>query len=624
MRLRRLAFAIAAAAGLGLAGSARAQLVKEFTAPVADSEPSGITLGPDGNMWFTAFAAHEIVRITPDGVMTEFPTGPGTAAGEITVGPDGKFWFTDAGTGKIGRMTTAGVVDEFPVLSANPGVVGIVTGSDANLWFVEGNANKIGRITTEGVVTEYPVPTDGVPLEIAAAPDGLWFTEFTAGKIGRITTSGTFTEFPVPTPASQPQGITLGPDGNMWFTETDTNKVATITAGGTITEFPIRTPTQNNIAITTGPDGALWFTPSTSNRIGRITTDGKATDVLIATPNAGISAIAAGPNGTVWFTEVFSNKVGRISLALTAQPMDVDAHSVTGSSSNVNGVLEPGESVEVSPAWKNTTIASQAFSGAATALTGPAGGVYTIDDGAAAYGSVAPGATGNCHDATGDCYRVTISGTRTVPHWDAELTETIGGQYFTRTIHVGNSFTDVPTTNLFYAYIENLFHSGATGGCGTGIYCPSGTVTRAQMAVFLLKGKFGPNHVPPPATGTVFLDVHIGDFAADWIEELYGLGITNGCGGGNYCPSQPVTRAQMAVFLLKAEYGSGYMPPNCIGVFGDVPCPGSNFAPWVEELAAEGITAGCGGGNYCPNDPNIRGQMAVFLVKVYGMSTYGP
>ena len=52
MRLRRLAFVIAAAAGLGLAGSARAQLVKEFTAPVADSEPGSFTLGPDGNMWF--------------------------------------------------------------------------------------------------------------------------------------------------------------------------------------------------------------------------------------------------------------------------------------------------------------------------------------------------------------------------------------------------------------------------------------------------------------------------------------------------------------------------------------------------------------------------------------------
>ena len=152
------------------------------------------------------------------------------------------------------------------------------------------------------------------------------------------------------------------------------NKVGRITPDGTITEFSIRTPTMNNIGITTGPDGALWFTPSTSNRIGRITTDGKATDILIATPNAGIDLVAAGPNGTLWFSEIFANKVGRISLALTAQPMDVDAHSVTGSSSNVNGVLEPGESVEVSPAWKNTTIASQAFSGAATALTGAAGG----------------------------------------------------------------------------------------------------------------------------------------------------------------------------------------------------------------------------------------------------------
>jgi hypothetical protein len=40
-----------------------------------------------------------------------------------------------------------------------------------------------------------------------------------------------------------------------------------------------------------------------------------------------------------------------------------------------------------------------------------------------------------------------------------------------------------------------------------------------------------------------------------------------------------------------------------------VPCP-SIFAAWVEQLLAEGITAGCGGGNFCPNDPNIRGQMA--------------
>jgi hypothetical protein len=65
------------------------------------------------------------------------------------------------------------------------------------------------------------------------------------------------------------------------------------------------------------------------------------------------------------------------------------------------------------------------------------------------------------------------------------------------------------------------------------------------------------------------------------------------------------------------------VPPNCLGVFGDVACP-STFADWIEQLAAEGITAGCGGGNYCPDDPNIRGQMAVFLVKIFGLPLYGP
>jgi len=143
------------------------------------------------------------------------------------------------------------------------------------------------------------------------------------------------------------------------------------------------------------------------------------------------------------------------------------------------------------------------------------------------------------------------------------------------------------------------------------------------MAVFLLKGKFGAAHVPPPATGTVFADVPASNPFAPWIEELHGFQITAGCGNGNYCPNNPVTRAQMAVFVLKAEHGSAYAPPACTGVFADVPCP-STFADWVEQLAAEGVTAGCGGGNYCPNDPNIRGQMAVFLVKAYGLHLDGP
>ena len=79
----------------------------------------------------------------------------------------------------------------------------------------------------------------------------------------------------------------------------------------------------------------------------------------------------------------------------------------------------------------------------------------------------------------------------------------------------------------------------------------------------------------------------------------------------------------MSAFLLKAKYGSGYVPPNCTGVFSDVACP-SLFANWIEELYAENITGGCGAGIYCPNNPNTRGQMAVFLVKTFGLLLYGP
>jgi hypothetical protein len=81
-----------------------------------------------------------------------------------------------------------------------------------------------------------------------------------------------------------------------------------------------------------------------------------------------------------------------------------------------------------------------------------------------------------------------------------------------------------------------------------------------------------------------------------------------------------VRRDQMAVFLLKAEHGSTYVPPACTppGVFTDVVCPGT-FTNWIERLAAENITGGCGAGIYCPLNPNTRGQMAVFIVKTFNL-----
>jgi hypothetical protein len=71
------------------------------------------------------------------------------------------------------------------------------------------------------------------------------------------------------------------------------------------------------------------------------------------------------------------------------------------------------------------------------------------------------------------------------------------------------------------------------------------------------------------------------------VTTLVSNGITVGVGGGNYGVDQPTLRQQMAVFLLKGKHGLCYTPPACTGTFADVPCP-STFADWIEALAAEG------------------------------------
>jgi parallel beta-helix repeat protein len=176
-------------------------------------------------------------------------------------------------------------------------------------------------------------------------------------------------------------------------------------------------------------------------------------------------------------------------------------------------------------------------------------------------------------------------------------------------------FLDVPPAQQFYAFVTTLVSNAITVGVGGGNYGVDQPTLRQQMAVFLLKGRHGICYVPPACTGT-FPDVPCPSTFANWIEALAAEGITGGCGGGNYCPQNPVRRDQMAVFLLKAEHGPAYLPPPCAGQFGDVPCP-SLFADWIEQLSAEGITGGCGNGNYCPQNPNTRGQMAVFLTKTF-------
>jgi virginiamycin B lyase len=106
----------------------------------------GITIGPDGALWFTQLSGGQVGHITTAGTITQYGAGSGSA---IVAGPDGALWFTrySSDTGNIGRITTSGSFTGYPV----PGAYfldGITVGPDGALWFTDQDVNTIGRITT--------------------------------------------------------------------------------------------------------------------------------------------------------------------------------------------------------------------------------------------------------------------------------------------------------------------------------------------------------------------------------------------------------------------------------------------------------------------------------------------
>jgi hypothetical protein len=291
-----------------------------------------------------------------------------------------------------------------------------------------------------------------------------------------------------------------------------------------------------------------------------------------------------------------------------------------------NLVWEPGETVEMRPSWRNVNGAAQTFGSTLTSLIGPAGATYTINDGTASYGTVPNGQTAQCTD----CFSVAVTNPtpRPILHWDASGTETITpdtqGQAKLWALHIGNSFADVPTSNPFYRFIETLLHNQITGGCTATDYCPASSTTREQMSVFVLVAKEGPGYQPVACGVPVFTDVPASSGFCRFIEELFRRGVVTGCQTSppQYCPTAPVTREQMAVFVLRT-LDPTLNPPNCTTpVFNDVPAS-SPFCKWIEELARRGVVTGCGGGNYCPTDPVTREQMGVFISVTFGLTLYG-
>jgi hypothetical protein len=175
-------------------------------------------------------------------------------------------------------------------------------------------------------------------------------------------------------------------------------------------------------------------------------------------------------------------------------------------------------------------------------------------------------------------------------------------------ISVTPRFEDVPTGHVFAGEVIGLAELGVTKGCTGAQFCPGESVTRGEMAAFLVRSLD-----LEVSAGTDSFDDDDGSTFESDIEVLYAHGITNGCTPTLFCPLALVSRGEMAAFLvrsfdLSADTGDPFSDDD-----------GSFFEDDINTLEASGVTSGCMTDRFCPGLPVSRGEMAAFLIRALAL-----
>jgi PKD repeat protein len=339
---------------------------------------------------------------------------------------------------------------------------------------------------------------------------------------------------------------------------------------------------------------------------------------------------------------------------MTRIALAVDAHSATGTVSNLNGILEPGESVRVEPTWRNNTTGAVTVTATASAFTGPAGATYSLPDTGSSFGTVSPSA------ATGNCYRFTVSNPATRPavHWQAKFTETLStGVAVTSFLHIGRSFSDVPETDLMYRYVETMVHNNVTTGYVDRTFRPTSSSIRLATAMFVARGLVAPvGDGAIPVSGLVgstaysckaggnslLTDVLPTDIGCKHAHYLLarGVNVNFQCKPSSICPTADTTRAAMSVLVAGAVATGGDAGVPSSGTFNDSGSPrsyncgsagGSHFPDvyitdaycrHVNYLWARDVIGGYADGTFRPGTNVTRSQMAKFIAEGLSLSVY--
>jgi hypothetical protein len=582
----------------------------------------------------------KIRKITPLGNVSTLGSGFTGPAGLAVDGP-GNVFVADSGNCAIRKISSLGVVTTLAGLVGSCGYsdgnggaarfynpIGIALDALGNVHVTENVDNRIRKVTPAGDVTTT-----------------VWAGNGSGGSEDGTDHAAHF---------GNPEGIAVDPSGNLIVADTSNHSirigrtaladVATIdspagavgaprqlgTSPQTATSWNwevIRRPSNSAAVLSSTSIRTPTFTPDVADLyvFRLVASDGTKTSITLVSLTATATASAVVPAGLV-----------------------EDAHATGSTFSNVNNIIEPGETFLVNASWKNIGASPLALTGAASAFTGPGGATYSILDSAANYGTIASGATSDSFSAGGPSFRFSVSNpaARPAAHWDATFLETLStGDTKTWTLHVGNSFSDVPVGDVSYPYVETLFHNGITNGCAPGLFCYPDILPRWQAAILLARTMLG-GGTSVPTSGTVggvgpyncssggtslFSDVLPTDVGCPHIHYIYSQQVTTGCAPGLFCPGQLMPRWQAAVFLSRAMLGPGIPVPtsgtvpsvgtyNCTSggnsLFGDV-LPTDVGCSYIHYIYSQGVTQGYGNGNFGPDDLLPRWQMAILLVKAF-------
>jgi virginiamycin B lyase len=283
---------------LAAATESAAYQCEVFPAIGGNPSPNAET-SADGSVWYIAGERLIRVRDRKAAGVAAVNASTGRLSG-LTIGPDGAVWFSKDKDARVGRLPLDGTPGTEFTIPEGRFLRGIRAGA-GDLWFYDAVIGFVGRMSTSGAVRRYYGQPEGgtpfIPGGLAVTPDGaVWVSVAGHNAIYRLDPgSGQFRRFDIPTPGAQPGSVLADKDGSAWFTMPAVQKIGHVLTNGQVMETAVGK--DSPYYLTWGPDGALWYTFPIGSRMGRVDPSGSVRSFRCGTNSA---AMAIGPDGKLW------------------------------------------------------------------------------------------------------------------------------------------------------------------------------------------------------------------------------------------------------------------------------------------------------------------------------------